>query len=112
MTSLPEISLPALSQPNRWSLIDTSHGFSGAGVSSRSLNSPSDSEGSELQFSMDSLLESGTESERWVRGHGKAPSFPALFPVLLLDEGRRSGDEVASLSHTTFKTVVDKAAIE
>ncbi|KAK2572377.1 Kinesin-like protein KIF3C [Acropora cervicornis] len=65
LTSLPEISLPALSQPNRWSLIDTSHGFSGAGVSSRSLNSPSDSEGSELQFSMDSLLESGTESERW-----------------------------------------------
>ena len=83
LTSLPEISLPALSQPNRWSLIDTSHEFSGAGVSSRSLNSPSDSEGSELQFSMDSLLESGTESERWVRGHGKAPSFPNLFPVLL-----------------------------
>ncbi|XP_068708872.1 kinesin heavy chain-like [Montipora foliosa] len=60
LTSLPEISHPPSSRPNRWSLVDMSRA-----LSSRSLNSPSDSEGSELQFSLDSSLESGTESEGW-----------------------------------------------
>ena len=65
LSSLPEISATPPARPNRWSIGDLTHGFAESGVSLP--NSPSDSEGSDLQFSMDSLLESGTESEGWVR---------------------------------------------
>lgn len=65
LSSLPEISTTPPARPNRWSIGDLTHGFAEAGLSLP--NSPSDSEGSDLQFSMDSLLESGTESEGWVR---------------------------------------------
>ena len=51
-------------RPNRWSIGDMSRGFM---ESNESLpNSPSASEGSDLQFCMDSELESSTESEGWV----------------------------------------------
>lgn len=64
LSSLPEMRVtPA--RPNRWSIGDGSLGFM---ESNESLpNTPSVSEGSDLQFCMDSELESGTESEGWVR---------------------------------------------
>lgn len=65
LSSLPEISVTPAPRPNRWSIGEMTHGFSESGESL--LNSPSGSEGSDLQFSMDSLLESGTDSEGWVR---------------------------------------------
>ena len=64
LSSLPEVSVtPA--RPNRWSIGDMTRGFM---ESNESLpNSPSASEGSDLQFCMDSEMESSTESEGWVR---------------------------------------------
>ena len=43
---------------------------------------------------------------------GKHRLFQTCSQYFSLDEGRRSGDEVASLSHVTIKTVVDKTAIK
>jgi len=52
-------------RPSRWSIGDMTRGFM---ESNESLpNSPSASEGSDLQFCMDSEMESSTESEGWVR---------------------------------------------
>ena len=52
-------------RPNRWSIGDMTRGFM---ESNESLpNSPSASEGSDLQCCLDSDLESTTESEGWVR---------------------------------------------
>ena len=64
LSSLPEITVtPA--RPNRWSIGDMTRGFM---ESNESLpNSPSTSEGSDLQCCLDSDLESTTESEGWVR---------------------------------------------
>lgn len=66
LSSLPEVSVtPA--RPNRWSIGDMTRGLM---ESNESLpNSPSASEGSDLQFCMDSEMESSTESEGWVRLH-------------------------------------------
>lgn len=51
-------------RPNRWSIGDMTRGFM---ESNESLpNSPSTSEGSDLQFCLDSEMESSTESEGWV----------------------------------------------
>lgn len=65
LSSLPEMSATPV-RPNRWSIGDMTRGFM---ESNESLpNSPSASEGSDIQFCVDSEMESSTESE-WVRLH-------------------------------------------
>lgn len=66
LSSLPEISVTPAARPNRWSVGDMAHLLSASG---ESLNSPTCSEGSDLQLSVESLLEGGTAvNEGWVRG--------------------------------------------
>ena len=66
LSSLPEISVTPSSRPNRWSVGDMAHLLSASGSSP---NSPSCSEASDLQLSVESLLEGGTTvDEGWVRG--------------------------------------------
>ena len=75
LSSLPEISVTPAARPNRWSVGDMAHLLSASGSS---LNSPSCSEASDLQLSVESLLEGGTTvDEGWVRGGFTSFNSPA-----------------------------------